>query len=320
MKKISLVILIAFFLHPHADAQNVSSRDSEGLTPLHRAAGAGDTALVTKLLQQGADPLALDSKMGVSVLHKAVYSGNAATLKVLLQAGALVNLQSPSNGDTPLHDALYFRRGKDLSVIRTLLQYHPSLAIKNRAGLAPLESAKLLKADDVVQVLEKYEAERESEDSRQLMSAVRQNNLADVAKILKTAKKEILSEADDQGFTPLLWASREGEDAIVQMLLQQGADPNQNDQWMGANSGHKAAFWGRAEVMKLLVAHGLNINARGGYNGYTPLHDAVSGNHYEVAEILVRAGADLSLRGHDQKTVRDIAQENGDQKMIELLQ
>src|ERR1700722_17386156 len=79
------------------------SRNSDGLTELHIAAGAGNSELVEKLLQNRADIFALDSKMGVSVLHKAVYSGNAKTVKILLQHGALINMQSPSNGDTPLH-------------------------------------------------------------------------------------------------------------------------------------------------------------------------------------------------------------------------
>ncbi|MES6523954.1 ankyrin repeat domain-containing protein, partial [Cutibacterium acnes] len=121
-----------------------SARDADGLTPLHLAAGRGDTRAVAQLLNEGADLFSLDSKMGVSVLHKAVYSGKADTVKLLLEHGALVNLQSPSNGDTPLHDAIYFKRGDDLSVVQVLLEHGASQAIRNRAGLLPIESTRVL--------------------------------------------------------------------------------------------------------------------------------------------------------------------------------
>jgi ankyrin repeat protein len=294
-----------------------AQRNSEGLTPLHQAAAAGNSRRVEVLLKQKADVLALDSKMGTSALHKAVYSGDARTVELLLKAGAPINLQSPSIGNTALHDAVSFRKAGDLSVIETLIKFRPSLAIKNRPGLTALELARVLKAQDAVTLLEKYESDRQSPESRKLMEAVRANKVDD-ARLLVTDHKSILSEADEQGFTPLIWAAREGYTDLVTLFLQNGADPNQNDQWMVANAGHKAAFWGRAEVLKILVKNGLNLEARGGYNGYTALHDAVSGHHDEAAEVLFRAGARVDVKGHDGKTALSLARANGNKKLIAL--
>jgi ankyrin repeat protein len=293
-------------------------RNSDGLSPLHVAAGRGDTKAVEKLLDAGADLFTLDSKMGVSILHKAVYSGKADTVELLLRRGALINLQSPSNGSTPLHDALYFKRGQDLSVIKVLIKYGANQAIKNRAGLSAIESARLLGDTASEKLLQDAETQRQSQPSRDLMFAVRANDLAKVQKILE-AKKVNLNETDEQGFSPLLWSAREGYTDIVKILLAAGADPNQNDLWMGATAGHKAAFWGREEAMKLLIAHGLNLDARGGYNGYTALMDAVTRNHLAVAKVLIDGGANTSIRGHDDMNAIDIAKMNGNQKMIDLL-
>jgi len=237
-----------------------TSHDQDGLTALHLAAGRGDLAKVKKLIQNGDDIFSLDSRMGISILHKAIYSGNPEVVEFLLQQGALIDLQSPSNGNTPLHDAIYFKSGNDLRVIRAILAHQPNIAIKNRAGLAPLDSAKVLKDDDVIRVLQEYIQSKISLVGQELMKAVRANQIDLVAELIKNSKVNI-EEADEQGFTPLLWASREGFVPIVKLLLEKGADPNHEDQWMHANAGHKAAFWGHAEVMSLLVKHGLNINA-----------------------------------------------------------
>lgn len=295
-----------------------SARDADGLTPLHLAAGRGDTRAVAQLLNEGADLFSLDSKMGVSVLHKAVYSGKADTVKLLLEHGALVNLQSPSNGDTPLHDAIYFKRGDDLSVVQVLLEHGASQAIRNRAGLLPIESTRVLGDRAAEQLLTEFEKRRQSPGSRKLMTAVKANDASAVRSLLQTENIN-LCETDEQGFPPLLWAAREGYDEIVKMLLDAKANPNQNDQWMGATAGHKAAFWGRPETMKLLIAHGLSLDDRGGYNGYTALMDAVTRNHFEVAKELVDAGANVNIKGHDNLTAIDIARMNGNQRMLDLL-
>jgi ankyrin repeat protein len=299
-KLVTSLILVSALAH-------ASPRDTDGLTPLHRAAGEGNTSLVSTLLDQGEDPFALDAKMGVSVLHKAVYSGNASTVELLLARGALVNLASPSNGNTPLHDALYFRSGKDLAVVRAILRFKPSLAIRNRAGFTPVESARLLKHDDLVRELEAYENARQSPDSRALMRAVQDGNLSAVAGLLATANRDMLKEKDEQGFTPLIWAAREGKNDIVKALLAAGANPNETDDWMIANAGHKASFWGRAVTLRLLIAAGLDLDAQGGYNGYTALHDAVSQSHVAAVHVLAAAGARADIPGHDGKTARDIA-------------
>jgi uncharacterized protein len=300
-----------------AIAANTLDRDADGLTPLHLAAGRGDTKEVQNLLDKGADLYTLDSKMGVSILHKAVYSGKADTVELLLKHGALINLQSPSNGSTPLHDSLYFKRGDDLSVIKTLLKYGASSSIRNRAGLTPIESARVLGDKSAEKILQDYETQRQSQSSRDLMSAVKANDLVKVQEILKSHKVK-LEETDDQGFSPLLWAAREGYTSIVKVLLDSGANPNQNDR-MGATAGHKAGFWGHPDVMKLLIDHGLNLDARGGYNGYTALMDAVTRNYVEVAQLLVSAGVNLTIRGHDGMTAIDIARMNHNEQMLKLL-
>ena len=258
--------------------------------------------------------------MGYSVLHKAVYSGNPEVVRYLIEKGALVNLQNPGNGDTPLLDALFFKKkahGKE--IINLLLKSGASLAVKTRAGFTPLEAAKLLKDQEAVQQIEDEMAMRYTLKGSALMKAVKNKDLKAIQKCLADPQTPI-DEADIEGFTPLLWAAREGMAQITTVLLSHGANPNHLDIWMGANSGHKAAYWGRTEVLKLLVKTNLDINARGLSNGYTPLHDAVSGNHLETVRVLLDAGAKTDIKGHDGLTPLDIAKANGNTELLRILE
>lgn len=88
---------------------------------------------------------------------------------------------------------------------------------------------------------------------------------------------------------------------------------------MGAHAGHKAAFWGHAEVLRRLVAAGLALDTRGRYNGYTALHDAVSRGHLEAARVLVEAGARTDVAGHDGATALSIANARGERVMIDVV-
>lgn len=219
--------------------------------------------------------------MGISVLHKAIYSANSDTAELLLKNRAFVNLQYPSNGDTPLHDALYFKRGKDLSVIKVLLKFKPRLSIRNRARLTPIESAKVLKDEQAIKLLEDYESARQSPAGRKLMDLVRQRNFDLLKKEIAKVDNEVLNETDDQGFTPLLSASRESDSEVVKLLLERGANPNHKDEWA--------------------------------------LHDATAGGHREAIMVLKNAGANLKIRGHDGRSALDIARANKDEELMGVL-
>ena len=166
---------------------------------------------------------------------------------------------------------------------------------ENGAGLTPREAAALLGQGDVVALLDEESIRRFPPKAQALMTAVRANDVTGVK--AQAEEGAPLSFADEQGFTPLLWAARQGYDGIVSELLNHGADPNQLDTWMHATSGHKAAYWGHPSTMILLLQHGLNVDAQGGYNGYTALDDAVASHHREVARILIEAGARVTSKG-----------------------
>ena len=80
---------------------------------------------------------------------------------------------------------------------------------------------------------------------------------------------------DTNGLTALMLASGRGHAAIVQLLLEKGANVGQLDPIAGNQALHHAAQHGNAAVVKLLLGAGAFINLQNPFNGHTPLIDAI---------------------------------------------
>ena len=78
---------------------SVSSRSTEGKTPLHWMATLGDAHGAQLLLEAGADVDAADSE-GNSALHEAVLMRQHGVVGVLVRAGAQAHLENAA-GETP---------------------------------------------------------------------------------------------------------------------------------------------------------------------------------------------------------------------------
>lgn len=71
--------------------------------------------------------------------------------------------------------------------------------------------------------------------------------------------EKLANQIDENGLTPILWASSYGQINSIETLLKQGADlkfkgPN------GENALMLAASNGHLHMMKILIANGLEIN------------------------------------------------------------
>jgi ankyrin repeat protein len=85
------------------DSRRAYMPDSNGITPIHRAAAGNHVEVMEYLIEQRADTNALD-RYGDTPLKRACYDGFVDSANVLIFAGADVNL-ADSLGKTPLHHA-----------------------------------------------------------------------------------------------------------------------------------------------------------------------------------------------------------------------
>ena len=283
-----------------------NSKDLLGYPPLAIAAALGESQIVELLLNAGADPLLLDTRMGASALHKAAQSGVVDVARLLLERGAFVDQQAPTHGHTPLIDASWHKRS---AMVRFLLEHGANPNIRAHGGY---DAATLLSEAEVLAEIRETVAEhrerRRQQDKAPLRLAALHGDLEGVRRAV--AHGADVNERAVDGHTPLLDAAREGYAEVVAELLTSGADPLIVDHLMKATPAHKAAYMGHADVARLLAANGVvDLDAQGPYNGFTALHDAIWHGSTDAAVALVECGARQDLAGLDGRTAFQMANE-----------
>jgi ankyrin repeat protein len=75
---------------------------------------------------------------------------------------------------------------------------------------------------------------------------------------------------DIGGMTPLIYAGKFGDDAMVEILLDAGADPNKRARITGYTALWSAVAYGDIGMVEILLKHGAKVNTRGD-DGHTVL-------------------------------------------------
>jgi len=108
---------------------------------------------------------------------------------------------------------------------------------------------------------------------------------------------------------------------IIGYLLDHGAIIT------GSGAIHKAAEKGRIDVLEMLLQHGADLNenwhgqltAGQGSRGGTPLHMAVSHDQVQTVKWLLDHGADSNIRNEDGKTAVDLGYISGNAMIMAFL-
>jgi len=121
-----------------------------------------------------------------------------------------------------------------------------------------------------------------------LEHAIRTGDVAATHEIL-TSDLDLIHERDFYGNTPLMLAVKEGDPAMVKMLLDCGADPNETG-WAGLPLPlHLAVQKSNVEIARLLLDGGADVNLGDGEHR-TPLAYAIKRNNAALITLLKERG------------------------------
>lgn len=257
---------------------DVSSRDSKGNTALIIASGRGQTEVIKTLLDYGAnveESTAIGLFEGKSALSWAASQGRAEAVALLLQSQA--NQHFPATrgvflGKTPLHWAasqghtsvvrLLISSGVDVNYASPIGNFKGKTALMWSASQGRLQTMTfLLEAganvndadNDGVTALSwasGSEASKDDNYKKGLMEKPTKGNAEVVKKLLQYGTNVDLR--DNDGISPLMYASFHGHFGAVEALLNAGADASFRNK-AGKSALHLAQDAGFNEIVELIM-------------------------------------------------------------------
>lgn len=237
----------------HGASSEVSRANTFGNTALMEASVRNDTIIARLLLEHGADVQALDA-FGDPALNWAAYYGHVGYAQVLLRYGARWDVSS--------------RNGNALEIAAQ--QWHLDLLnffISQGAG-QPLEEGQ----------------------AQELVAAVKAGDVETTRQLLDAGASA--SQRDELYLPILFWAAANGNEELLELLLDRGAPPDDFG-LAGYTPLAAAARFGHIKLASRLLDHHSQPNAAGPPYRITPLMCTAMGGHAEMARMLLLRGAEI---------------------------
>ncbi|XP_024880819.1 uncharacterized protein LOC112460398 isoform X1 [Temnothorax curvispinosus] len=221
---------------------DVNAKNASGSKPIHIAAREGYKDTVEFFLSKG---LSINDRgeFNQTLLHFAAMKGHLEVAKYLISQGADVNAKDANNGLTPMHVAANFGY---VDFIEVLLKNGAVYNAVDNSFTRPLEMSDDESVISLLTVTEK------------LFKAVKRNGFSEVENYIKAGA--VVNAKNINGTSLLHYAAWKGYDKIVDILLQNKADPNAVNN-KGFTPLHYAAKFSHLKVVKLLLSNGAVYNA-----------------------------------------------------------
>ena len=257
---------------------DVNEQDKNRITPLMEAANRGHSQAVHELIRAGASVTAMNRQQKQRAFCYASWEGDSNVVRTLIEAGTDIN------GQDELMEAAY--RGHD-QVVYELIRAGASVTALNRC-----------------------------QKQRAIHCASREGDYS-VVKALIEAGADVNGQ-DEDGATPLMYASEECPDQVVCELIRAGAIVTAKDNCQ-LTALHYAMWRGRSSVIRTLVEAGAEINSQD-EDGTTPIMEAANRGHNQAVHELISAGASVTAMNRQQKQrALRYASREGDSSVVRTL-
>jgi len=255
---------------------DVNAAEADGSTALHWASYRDDLESADLLLRNSAKVNAAND-LGATPLWAACQNGSATMVRRLLGAGANPNLALVA-GETPLMVAA---RSGYVGIVEQLLAKDANVSARGARGQTALMWAVAQKHPDVVKVLLAHGADvRARSDVWTEVMAVPPHGYLDYNRAIPHG-----------GETALMFAARAGDLESAKLLQAAGANVDDTDAW-GVSATALAAHSGYGALVEWLLERGADANAARA--GFSPLHAAIMRRDVKMAAALVAHGADVN--------------------------
>ncbi|KAL9158990.1 hypothetical protein ABFS82_08G105700 [Erythranthe guttata] len=294
----------------------VAEKNAKGDIALHIAARAGDSLLVTLLVNSDFKEGGLDEKNeeGNTALHEALKYGHEEVARILINKNPEMHYSLNMEGKSLLYLAA---EAGFVTIVRLLLDnpvgnYSVGAKHKNKS---PVFAAILGRNIDVMKLLWEKDPSmfqlRNSKGKNPLHAAVCMGYTEGV-KFLLDNHCEFAYQKDKQGFYPIHSASNKGLLDIIKLMLQRRPDVRELLTGHGQNMLHAAARSGKyraVECMLKMPELEKLINEKD-EDGNTPLHLATIYGHPKLVRVLIRdEKVILKLVNNNRQTALDVAEE-----------
>ncbi|XP_059474055.1 uncharacterized protein LOC132195835 [Neocloeon triangulifer] len=338
------IAVAEFLLSQGAD---VNTRDDDNESPLTLAASFSSAEMCQFLVENGADLSAVNED-GNDSLHLACLNGKLDNVKYLLGLNGFSVEKKNWKGRTALH--LAAAKGH-IAVAEFLLSQGAEVNARDDDNETPLTLAASFSGAEMCQILVENGADLSAVDGRDSLKLACFLGKMDKIKYFLELNGFSVEKKGWKGRTALHRAAENGQIAVAEFLLSQGADVNSRDD---ANDSPLtlAASFSSAEMCRFLVENGAyfggvdkdgndslhlaclngkldNIKYFLGLNGFTvetkdrwgrtALHLAAAKGHIAVAEFLLSQGAEVNARDDDNETPLTLAASFSGAEMCQFL-
>ncbi|PSN40934.1 hypothetical protein C0J52_16263 [Blattella germanica] len=255
------------------------SLNKNGVTPLLKAIKRRNEEIAIKLLKHGANPNAKYA-YGDTLMH---YAAEKNLMKVL---GANPNTKD-KYGNTVMHFAAETNLANTVDL---LLKLECPFDCLNKEGVTPLLKVIKRRNEEIAIKLLKHGANPKAKDANYNtpMHYAAEKNLMQVVECLLELECDI-DCSNTEGETPLLKATKQGNEEISMKLIKLGANPNTKDKY-GNTVMHFAAEENLVNTVDLLLNLECPFDSLN-KEGVTPLLKAIKRRNEEIAIKLLKHGA-----------------------------
>ena len=275
----------------------------------HLALRKGREDLYRLYLQAGIDPLAEDDfsrSAGTPPIMAAVDGGNPAIVSRLLELGADVNQRLAVRNGTVIHMAA--SKG-NAEVVRLLVEHGADIEAEDEDGWTAVFYAALSGDLETIQYLcdQGADIQRTTGEGFTPLIAGMENGQLEVARLLVELGVDIHAR-DSYGGSALWLSVQNQKPQILEYLISLGAEVNVRSDQIPPTL-HQASAQGHVECVEILIANGADLFLLDERYGQTALHFAANRGRRRISQMLLDAGVRPEVRDSEGRTALDLAVE-----------